>query len=159
MSFRLAAEMLLLGGTASTPGEAEDRVAQAVASGAAMASFRSWVAHNGGDPEALDDFSRLPGAGHVEVLPAPASGFVHGIDARALGIRAMEMGGGRTSREDVLDLGVGIEVHAKVGQAVRKGDPLLTFHHNGRPGNPLPAGWIAIRPESCPKPAWLLEEI
>jgi pyrimidine-nucleoside phosphorylase len=159
LSFRLAAEMLVLGGAAADLASAEARVARCVASGEAMDRFRSWVAFNGGDPASLDDDRLLPGASRTEELQAPRDGFVHAINARALGIRAMEMGGGRASREDVLDLGVGITVHCRVGQRVRKGDPLLTFHHNGRPGNALPEDWLDLRLEPCPRPDWLLDEI
>ena len=159
MSLRLAAEMVLLGGGAEDLAGAEAKVAESVRSGAAMARFRAWVACNGGDPRALDDFALLPGCSEAIDVPAPVAGFVHAIDSRALGILAMEMGAGRAARNEVLDLGVGITVHARVGQAVAAGERLLTLHGNGRRGNPLPGDWITIRPEPCPAPPWLLETI
>jgi len=159
MSFRLAAEMLLLGGAAPALAEAEAQVADCVASGRAMATFRAWVAANGGDPAALDDFTRLPGSAHRLEVRADRAGTLQAMDSRALGILAMEMGGGRAAKDDVLDLGVGIEVHRNVGDAVEKGEPILTLHHNGRTGNPLPAGWVDIEDRPCPKAPWLLETI
>ena len=92
-------------------------------------------------------------------MRADRSGWIAGILSRPLGIRAMEMGAGRAAREDVLDLGAGIEVHARVGQRVEKGDVLLTLHHNGRPGNPLPPHWIRIQDTPCAPSPWLLETV
>jgi len=159
MSFRLAAEMLLLGGAAGTLAEAEARVAATVANGAAMATFRTWVKANGGDPRALDDFSRLPGAPRRIELRAAHSGYVQGIHSRALGILAMELGAGRQSQAEVLDLGVGLRLRVQVGQWVEAGQSLLTLHCNVREGNPLPADWITLGPEPCPQPDWLLETL
>jgi len=155
MSLRLAAEMVLVGGGAQTLAEAEARVA----GGQAMAVFRDWVTCNGGDPRALDDFSLLPGYSESMDVTAPASGVIHAIDSRSLGMLAMELGAGRATRNAALDLGVGITVHARVGQAVRKGERLLTLHGNGRRGNPLPETWITIRPEPCEPAPWLLETV
>jgi pyrimidine-nucleoside phosphorylase len=159
MSFRLAAEMLILGGAAATLAEAEAKVAESVSSGRAMATYRTWVKANGGDAAVLDDFSLMPGAAHTVDVVAETAGFIHAIDSRALGILAMEMGGGRASKDDVLDLGIGIEVHKNVGQQVAKGERILTLHHNGRTGNPLPAGWIDIQSAPVAKAPWLLETI
>jgi pyrimidine-nucleoside phosphorylase len=158
MSFRLAAEMLVLGGAAATLAEAEGLVAAAVASGRAMAKFRDWVAHNGGDPRALDDFSLLPGSRREVAVPASAAGFVQAMDSRALGLLAMELGAGRSSRDDRLDLGVGIRVHARVGQRVEAGQDLLTLYCNAREGRPA-EGWITLGPEPCAPGPWLLESI
>jgi len=159
MSFRLAAEMLIMGGAAANLADAEALVAKSISSGSAMETYRTWVTANGGNAAALDDHSLLPGAAHSLDILAETSGYIHAIESRCLGILAMEMGGGRASKDDVLDLGIGIEVHRNVGDKVEKGEKILTLHHNGRTGNPLPAGWIDIRPEACPKAPWLLETI
>jgi pyrimidine-nucleoside phosphorylase len=159
MSFRLAAEMLILGHAAGTLAEAEALVADSVASGRAMATYRQWVAANGGNPAALDDFSLMPGSTLSQEILAETSGYIHAMDSRCLGILAMEMGGGRAAKDDVLDLGIGIHVHRNVGDKVEKGERILTLHHNGRTGNPLPAGWVTIRPEPSARQPWLLETI
>jgi pyrimidine-nucleoside phosphorylase len=157
MSLRLAAEMLILGGAAGTLSEAEALVGAAITSGRAMATFRAWVAHNGGDPAALDDFSLLPGSRRTVPVTAPAAGFVQAMDSRALGLLAMELGAGRRSRNDQLDLGVGIRVEVRVGQWVDAGQKLLTLYRNEREGNPLPDGWITLGPAPCEPSPWLLE--
>ena len=157
MSLRLAAEMLILGGAAGSLSQAEALVDAAVTSGRAMATFRAWVAHNGGDPAALDDFSLLPGSRRTVAVTAPDAGFVQAMDSRALGLLAMELGAGRSSRNDQLDLGVGIRVEVQVGQWVDAGQKLLTLYCNDRDGNPLPDGWITLGPAPCEPSPWLLE--
>ena len=160
MSFRLAAEMLLLGGAASDLAQAEARVARSVADGTAMAAYRAFVAQNGGNPQALDDFSLLPQATRHVKVPAPRSGYVHAIDSRALGILAMELGAGRKSKDDVLDLGVGIRVHVRRGQRVEAGEPMVTLHASGRALPSLPDGAITLEAEaSAAEAPWLLGEV
>jgi thymidine phosphorylase len=80
------------------------------------------------------------------------------MDSRALGLLAMELGAGRSSREDPLDLGVGIQVHARIGQWVEDGQDLLTLHCNDREAQPA-AGWITLGPEPCTPQPWLLESV
>jgi len=159
MSFRLAAEMLILGGAAGDLAGAEAQVAAAVADGSAMNVYRNWVARNGGDPRALDDFSLLPGAARAVTVRAERGGYVHAIQGRALGLLAMELGAGRRDLDDVLDLGVGLRVHARVGQRVEPGQALLTLYCNAREGDPLPPGWITLGDTPCAGAPWLLETI
>ena len=125
MSFRLAAEMLIMGGAAKTLPEAQAKVQTSIQDGSALETLRRFVALNGGDVKALDDFSRLPQPGKVVDVLAPQDGYVSAMDGRALGILAMDLGAGRRDRTDVLDLGVGIRVLTRVGQKVAKGDLLF----------------------------------
>ncbi|MFN7958943.1 MAG: thymidine phosphorylase [Holophagaceae bacterium] len=125
MSFRLAAEMLIMGGAAKTLPEAQAKVQTSIQDGSALETLRRFVALNGGDAKALDDFSRLPQPGKVVDVLAPQDGYVSAMDGRALGILAMDLGAGRRDRTDVLDLGVGIRVLTRVGQKVAKGDLLF----------------------------------
>jgi pyrimidine-nucleoside phosphorylase len=125
MSFRLAAEMLIMGSAASNLEEAQAKVQASIQDGSALETLRRFVALNGGDAKALDDFSRLPQPGQVVDVCADRDGYVASIDGRALGILAMDLGAGRRNRNDILDLGVGIRVLTQVGQNVTKGDTLL----------------------------------
>ena len=125
MSFRLAAEMLIMGGAAKTLPEAQARIQACIQDGSALETLRRFVALNGGDAKALDDFSRLPQPGQVVEVRAAQDGYITAIDGRALGILAMDLGAGRRDRMDILDLGVGIRVLARMGQKVGKGDLLF----------------------------------
>jgi pyrimidine-nucleoside phosphorylase len=151
--------MLILGGAAGSLAAAEARVAEAVASGRAMARYRDWVSRNGGDAQALDDFSRMPQAARSVPVRAERGGHVQAIQGRALGLLAMELGAGRRQQGDQLDLGVGIRVHVQVGQRVEPGQTLLTLHCNEREGSPLPPDWITLIDAPCEPAPWLLETV
>ncbi len=128
LSFRLAAEMLIMGGAATTLEAAQARVQASIQEGAALGTLRRFVALNGGDARALDDFSRLPQPGQTINIKAEREGYLAAIDGRALGLLAMDLGAGRRNRDDLLDLGVGIRVLAQVGQKVAPGDLLFQVY-------------------------------
>ena len=128
MSFRLAAEMLIMGGAAKTLDEAQAKVQDSIQTGSALEALRRFTTLNGGDAQALDDFSRLPQAGQTLDVRADRDGYVSAIDGRALGLLAMDLGAGRKDRNDVLDLGVGIRVHVRLGQKLAKGDSVYTIY-------------------------------
>lgn len=128
MSFRLAAEMLIMGGAANTLIEAQALVEACIQDGSALETLRRFTALNGGDVKALDDFGRLPQAGQTVDILADRAGHISAMDGRALGLLAMDLGAGRKDRNDVLDLGVGIRVHGRVGQRIAAGDRLFTIH-------------------------------
>jgi pyrimidine-nucleoside phosphorylase len=161
MSFRLAAEMLVLGKVCANLEEAMVRVDQSVRDRSALRVLREFVALNGGDVRALDDFSLLPQAAAITEIRADRDGFIHAMDGRALGILAMDLGAGRKSREDKLDLGAGIRVHRNVGDAVKRGDLLFSVH--ARPGLVVQdsafRATVEIRPDSVPAYPWLLDVI
>jgi len=161
MSFRLAAEMLVMGGAAKDLSQAQAKVAASISSGKAMELFRTWTTHNGGDAKALDDFSRLPQPGQTLEVKATQAGWIQAVDSRALGILAMELGAGRRSKDDVLDLGVGIRLHRNVGDAVQVGETLFTVY--AQKGAAIPEvryrETMSLAPQP-PKPSpWLLETI
>ena len=62
------------------------------------------------------------------MLPAPRSGVLSQLDALAVGLAAWRLGAGRARKEDPVQAGAGIELHAKPGMEVRGGQPLLTLH-------------------------------
>ena len=161
MSFRLAAEMLVMGGAATTLEGAQAKVQVSIKDGSALATLRRFVALNGGDAASLDDFCRLPQAGQVIAVRADRAGHVATIDGRALGILAMDLGAGRKSQTDVLDLGVGIRVRVQVGQQVAEGDVLYEIHAKVGATPPLAAYRATLTWSETPlTPApWLLATI
>jgi pyrimidine-nucleoside phosphorylase len=161
MSFRLAAEMLIMGGAAKTLIEAQALVEACIQDGSALETLRRFTALNGGDAKALDDFGRLPQAGQTVDILSDRAGHLSAMDGRALGLLAMDLGAGRKDRNDVLDLGVGIRVHGRVGQRIAAGDRLFTIH--AKAGARIdPAPYLATlqitetRPLATP---WLLATI
>lgn len=97
--------------------------ADALADGRAMDAWRRMIAAQGGDPDAP-----LPTARESEQVLAPADGVLVGLDALAVGVAAWRLGAGRARKEDAVQFGAGIELHAKPGAVVRAGEPLMTLH-------------------------------
>ncbi|KRD42836.1 pyrimidine-nucleoside phosphorylase [Cellulomonas sp. Root930] len=117
LTVALAREML---DAAGRPGE---DVAAALADGRAMDAWKRMIAAQGGDPDAV-----LPVARETEQVLAESDGVLTELDAYAVGIAAWRLGAGRARKEDPVQAGAGVELHAKPGDAVRAGQPLLTLH-------------------------------
>jgi thymidine phosphorylase len=117
LTLALAREMLAAAGMPDVD------PADALRDGRAMDSWRRMIAAQGGDPDA-----ELPVARHTHALLAPADGVLVGLDALAVGTAAWRLGAGRARKEDPVQAGAGIELHARPGAAVRGGDPLMTLH-------------------------------
>ena len=88
-----------------------------------MDVWRRMVAAQGGDPAAP-----LPVATESHQILAPGSGVLTQLDALKIGIAAWRLGAGRARKEDKIQPGAGIEMHAKPGAVLRAGDPLMTLH-------------------------------
>lgn len=134
LTLRLGAEMLVLGNAATSLGEARDRLAGVLASGAALEKFRLIIAAQGGDPRVCDD--------PATVLPQPVlrvpytagrGGVVQRVDARAVGRGITAMGGGRSAMDDVVDASVGFRILVRPGQRVRAGDTLAVIEARDEP--------------------------
>ena len=85
------------------------------------------VRAQGGDPDAP-----LPQAAHTQVLPAPASGWLTGLDALAVGTAAWRLGAGRARKEDDVSAAAGVVCLAKPGDRVQAGQPLLELRADAR---------------------------
>ncbi|MFI0237127.1 thymidine phosphorylase [Streptomyces sp. NPDC016845] len=97
--------------------------AKALADGSAMDAWRRMIAAQGGDPDAA-----LPTARETHVVTAPASGVLTRLDAMGVGLAAWRLGAGRSRKEDPVQAAAGVELHAKPGDPVTAGQPLLTLH-------------------------------
>ncbi|MEP7034001.1 MAG: thymidine phosphorylase [Dermatophilaceae bacterium] len=113
----LAREML------AAAGRADVDPADALRDGRAMDVWRRMVAAQGGDPSAT-----LPVARETHQILAPGSGVLTQLDALKVGVAAWRLGAGRARKEDQVQAGAGIEMHAKPGAVLRAGDPLITLH-------------------------------
>lgn len=117
LTVALAQEMLAAAGR---PGQ---DVAAALQDGRAMDAWKRMIAAQGGDPDAT-----LPVARETSQLLADTDGVLAEVDAYAVGIAAWRLGAGRARKEDPVQAGAGIELHAKPGDTVRAGQPLMTLH-------------------------------
>ncbi|RZD63436.1 thymidine phosphorylase [Streptomyces albidoflavus] len=97
--------------------------AKKLADGSAMDVWRRMISAQGGDPDAP-----LPTARHTHTVTAPATGVLSRLDAYDVGVAAWRLGAGRARKEDPVQAAAGIELHAKPGDTVTEGAPLLTLH-------------------------------
>lgn len=104
-------------------GQPDADVEAALKDGRAMDTWRSMIREQGGDPDA-----RLPTAAVTHTVTAEAGGVLTTLDALSVGVASWRLGAGRAVKDDPVQAGAGIEIHAKPGATVRKGQPLLTLH-------------------------------
>ena len=115
-------------GAAGNAAEARARLEALLDDGAALGRFGRLVARQGGEPAIIDDPDRLPAAPVVGDVTAPRAGYVGLVDARAVGVAAVELGAGRRRMDDVIDPAVGFEVLVAVGDEVVVDQPLFRIH-------------------------------
>ena len=125
-------EMLAIGGVAVDRPAARILLESALADGSALEKFREVVIAQGGDPAVIDDPSLLPTAPDSYEVVATADGFVDRCDALAIGTAGVRLGAGRQTKDEDVDPGVGITIHAKVGDAVAAGASLATVRYRDR---------------------------
>ena len=130
LCLELAARMLIVGGAENDLEIARNRSRDAITSGRALDRFRACVEAQGGDPRVLDDMTLLPQADKQRAIKADRAGFVTAIETDEIGRVVMDWGGGRRRLEDKIDYAAGLRLHAKIGDQVTAGDPLVTAHYN-----------------------------
>jgi pyrimidine-nucleoside phosphorylase len=130
LSLELSAWMFFLGERAASVDEGRRLAETMVASGKALEKFKQGITLQGGDPRVIDDYSVLPAASHKVDVIAATSGYLAATDCMEFGIALAMLGGGRETKEDKIDHGVGLEFHKRIGDRVEKGEPLVTIHYN-----------------------------
>ncbi len=117
LTVALAREML------TAAGRDDKDPADVLASGAAMDVWKRMISAQGGDPDAA-----LPTAKETHVVTAPTSGTLERLDALSVGVAAWRLGAGRSRPGEQVQAAAGVVMHAKPGDAVTAGQPLLTLH-------------------------------
>ena len=130
LCLELAGWMFYLGERVKTVDEGKKLSAELIASGQAREKFREIVRLQGGDVGVVDDPRRLARARQTLDVTSPADGYVAGTQCEQLGVACVVLGGGREKKEDTIDPAVGLEFHKRIGDAVKRGEPLCTLHFN-----------------------------
>lgn len=129
LTLALCAEMLVLGGLAPDVGAARSKLQAALDSGAAAERFAKMVAALGGPVDLMERPEvHLAAAPVVRPIPAPRAGRLVGMKTRDLGLVIVELGGGRRLPGDALDMRVGLDRFAQLGDMLAKGDPIAFVH-------------------------------
>ena len=106
------------------------RVRESIQSGKALDKFKQFVAAQGGDTKYIDHPELFEQADIIEEIRSEQDGFVGSIDAQEMGICSLILGGGRETKESVIDPMVGLVFSKKVADPVKKGDVLATIYGN-----------------------------
>ena len=117
ITIALATEMLTLAG------KPDADVAAALKDGRAMDKWRAMISAQGGDPDAT-----LPVAAESQTIKATSDGVITKLDALSVGLASWRLGAGRARKEDPIQFGAGVTLHAQLGDSVKAGDPLYTLH-------------------------------
>ncbi|MED4719657.1 pyrimidine-nucleoside phosphorylase [Bacillus atrophaeus] len=126
----LGSQMVVLAKKAAMLDEAREKLIEVMKNGKALEKFKDFLKNQGGDSSVVDDPSKLPQAAYKIDVPAKEAGVVSEIVADEIGVAAMLLGAGRATKEDDIDLAVGIMLRKKVGDKVEKGEALVTLYAN-----------------------------
>lgn len=130
LSVILAAHMIHLAGVEKTFEKSHKKALEMVSSGKALEEFRKLLVSQGGDARVVDDYSLLPMAEVKTEVLAPKAGYIKMFNNTLIGLLLIELGGGRKSKSDIIDHGVGFTFHKKIGDRVKKGEPIFTITHH-----------------------------
>jgi thymidine phosphorylase len=135
LALSLTAEMIVLGGVASDLAAARALAAAKLDAGAGAERFGRMVAAMGGPSDFVERAAQhLPAAAIVRPVPAERAGFIVGMDAKAVGLTLVDLGGGRTRPDETIDLAIGLTEFAQVGDAVDAKTPLCMIHARDEDG-------------------------
>lgn len=126
----LGSQMVVLAKQASTLDEAREYLTQSIESGKALEKFKSFISNQGGDASIVDHPENLAYAKFKIDYAAKQDGYITEMIANEIGVASMMLGAGRQTKEDVIDLSVGIVLNKKVGDKVKAGESILTIHSN-----------------------------
>ena len=132
LSVHLAARMVRMAGRDATLKDAEKRVREALASGAAMKKFRQVIKYQGGDQTVTTYPARMPKCRTESHVRASRSGWVRAIHAEKVGQAAMLLGAGRSKVKDLIDPAVGVVLLTRTGERAEKNEMLAELQYNKR---------------------------
>ena len=120
--------MLTEAGFAADEAAARQMLQESIDSGAALHKLAELVEAQDGSAADVYDTKRLPLAPVQMEVPSACAGYLSHIECEKVGLISMHLGGGRASKEDAIDLSVGLVLHKKVGDRVEQGESLGTIH-------------------------------
>ncbi len=130
LCYTLGAFMLMMGGRVRTEEQARSMLKRAVSDGSALDKLAQFIKAQGGEERMVYEPELLPKAGLIEPVYAPKEGWVEKLVCDEVGICSLILGGGRETKESMIDLSVGIVLEKKVGSYVKKGEVLAYLHVN-----------------------------
>ena len=141
----------------------EKKVKELIESGKALDKLRAFIKNQGGDDKVIDDFSVFPQAEKTFDVISDTEGYLSQLPAHEVGIISRDLGAGRVTMDDELDMAAGVYLHKKRGDYVEKGDVLATFYGGkNRPMEELARRFLAIvsfSEEPVPAAPLIIDEV
>jgi pyrimidine-nucleoside phosphorylase len=127
----LGGMMLVISGIESSPSAARRMLRTNIAQKKGLKKLAELIEAQGGNPEVIDNSDLLPQPKTKIEIKAEVSGFIEKINALEVGMAARILGTGRKTKTERIDLSIGILLKKKVGDRVKKGEPLAVFYSDG----------------------------
>ncbi len=126
----LGSHMVVLAKKADDVSVAREMLIKTIEDGSALKKLEELVENQNGDTRAIYDYSYFKKARITNDIICDADVYVEKIVSEEVGNVAMILGGGRVDKESTIDLSVGVVIHKKVGDYVRKGEIIATLYAN-----------------------------
>jgi pyrimidine-nucleoside phosphorylase len=128
----LGSMMLVISGIESSPSAARRVLETNIARKKGLNKLAQLIQAQGGNPDVIDNADLLPQPKTKIEIVSEVSGFIEKIDALEVGMAARILGAGRKTKTAPIDLSIGILLKKKIGDRVKKGEPLAVFYSDGR---------------------------
>jgi pyrimidine-nucleoside phosphorylase len=132
VSITLASYMLVGAGITETVEEARILLDKTIEDKSALNKLADFIQAQGGNNEAVYQTDLFQKASISEEVTALEDGYVTYIHTDEVGMTSLILGGGRETKDSVIDLSVGLKIHKKIGDSVTKGESLATLYANDR---------------------------
>ncbi|WP_263416560.1 thymidine phosphorylase [Terriglobus albidus] len=127
LTIGLAGQMLFLGGKADSAEEGERLSKELLNNGKAWEHWLRMVEAHGGDVRIFDDPAAFHKPAATRTLTAKRSGYLASMDCTQVGWAIQRLGAGRERPGDPVSADAGLTMHAKLGDYLKEGDPLVTI--------------------------------
>ena len=131
LCMELGSNMLLISGVVQSVDDGKKKVKEAIVNKKGIEKLRALAKAQSGNPDVIDNPSLLPQCKVKSEVRSPKSGYVQKINALEIGLASQILGAGRKTKDDIIDLSVGIYLKKKIGDKVEKDEPLAIFHTDG----------------------------
>lgn len=126
----VGSQMLVLANRVQSMHEGKKILNEQIENKQALKTFEAFITAQKGNKAIIKNPNILPTAANKVTLPAQKAGYIKSINTAKLGEVAMRLGAGRETKDDQVDLAVGLVLNKKIGDYVQNGEPLLTIHTN-----------------------------
>ena len=132
LCYELSSTLLQMSGKCNSKFEAYEKIKEVLENGSALNQLGLMIEYQGGNREVINDYSMFPQANKVIEIKSPLDGYVSKIKTEQIGVAAMMLGAGRLTKDDNIDLAVGIKILKHVGDQVKENEVIALAYVNSK---------------------------